>query len=170
MRNYATCHPDRYVLANGLCSQCYERERARTRKNKWSENDKGKRATCHPEKRNYSKGLCRACHQKKFKEDNPEKKKVYYQQIRDNWIRYSLYSRFRMTVEQYDAKLQEQNGVCAICRKQDTKGRRLSVDHNHATNEIRGLLCQKCNTVIGMCLEDKNTLKAAIEYLKLYES
>lgn len=54
----------------------------------------------------------------------------------------------------YDIMFIKQNGVCAICgRKETTKSGkpepRLSVDHNHKTNKVRGLLCRKCNAEIG---------------------
>lgn len=133
---------------------------------KWKEDSSGKRATCHPKKRNYSRGLCRACYLRKFKNDNPDKKQAYYRQHKDNWLRYTLQNKFRMTVEQYEQMLKEQNGVRAICEKKEDNGKRLSVDHDHNTGEIRGLLCQRCNTLIGMAQERENVLVSAIRYLK----
>jgi hypothetical protein len=71
----------------------------------------------------------------------------------------------------YEQMLAEQNGLCAICQKPETKkvnGRvvELSVDHNHITGEIRKLLCQKCNLMIGYSMEDPGTLEAAAKYLR----
>ena len=40
------------------------------------------------------------------------------------------------------------------------------VDHSHITNEVRGLLCSKCNSLLGMANDDIEILKKAIEYLK----
>jgi hypothetical protein len=48
----------------------------------------------------------------------------------------------------YDRMLRKQKGVCAICKKPCARGR-LSVDHNHKTLVIRGLLCNSCNTKLG---------------------
>ena len=53
---------------------------------------------------------------------------------------------YNMTVDEYDELYQKQNGVCAICGKKESHRnkygvRRLSVDHNHSTGKIRGLLC-----------------------------
>jgi hypothetical protein len=55
---------------------------------------------------------------------------------------------YGITVEQYDVLSSQQNGVCAICGRPPVK-RRLAVDHNHTTGQIRGLLCIACNTLVG---------------------
>ena len=54
---------------------------------------------------------------------------------------------------------------CAICGGQPTNGRRLAIDHCHTTDEIRGLLCNKCNLLIGHARDSVDILLAAIEYL-----
>ena len=66
------------------------------------------------------------------------------------------------------------NGRCAICDKRllqptNTRGQGLDVvaiDHNHATGNLRGLLCNACNKGIGLLQEDVAILKKAIEYLE----
>ena len=64
-----------------------------------------------------------------------------------------LWNNFRLTPEDWDAISAYQNHVCAICGKpqEPTKhgARRLSVDHDHATGEIRCLACSKCNPLLG---------------------
>src|SRR5436305_10303350 len=62
---------------------------------------------------------------------------------------------YGVTAEWYEAKLAEQNGVCAICGKPEKmviKGKavRLAVDHDEQTGRVRGLLCTACNRGIGM--------------------
>lgn len=66
---------------------------------------------------------------------------------------------------QYDELMQEQKGMCAICKRAAT-GRSLEVDHDHATNEIRGLLCHRCNVGIGFLSDSVALLQGAIEYLE----
>jgi hypothetical protein len=87
--------------------------------------------------------------------------------------KHSLKANFGMTPEDYDRILVAQNHVCAICHKPETKFdsrqgvvRRLSVDHDHATGRVRGLLCHHCNNGIGHLREDPKLLRAAIAYLK----
>lgn len=77
---------------------------------------------------------------------------------------YKLKQKFNLSKEEYLAKLAEQKEVCAICGKQCTKS--LAVDHNHATKQVRGLLCNNCNRGIGHLKEDKQILLNAISYLE----
>jgi hypothetical protein len=49
------------------------------------------------------------------------------------------------TREHYDDVLELQGGHCALCPTPPKDGRRMDTDHNHATLEVRGLLCQRCN-------------------------
>ena len=70
---------------------------------------------------------------------------------------------FGLTVEEYDAMLDAQHGVCAICGKLPQK-KRLAVDHNHTTGKVRGLLCPSCNRTLGY-FENPTWTQAATAYL-----
>lgn len=79
---------------------------------------------------------------------------------------------FGITMEEYNRMLKEQNEVCAICYNKETdcekrtgKPRSLAVDHCHQTGKIRGLLCRKCNTAIGLLKENLNIINNCINYL-----
>ena len=76
----------------------------------------------------------------------------------------------------YEKLFEEQGGVCDICKRPESalkwsldhtykRPRRLSIDHNHLTEEFRGLLCVSCNTRLH-ALENEDWLKAAKAYLK----
>src|SRR5438876_769789 len=52
---------------------------------------------------------------------------------------------YGITIEDYERMFLECNGVCPICLDPEPNGRRLAVDHNHKTGQIRGLLCSGCN-------------------------
>jgi hypothetical protein len=56
---------------------------------------------------------------------------------------------------------------CEICgNKQTISGRKyLCYDHNHATGEFRGWLCNHCNYMIGLAKDDPKILEKAIMYL-----
>jgi hypothetical protein len=76
-----------------------------------------------------------------------------------------------ITGKEYKKMCSEQDNVCAICKNGETvkykgKIRRLSVDHNHKTGKVRGLLCDDCNKGIGCFHEDIKALEVAIAYLK----
>ena len=61
-----------------------------------------------------------------------------------------LFSKYKITPEEWDKLYVEQKGRCFICgRHQSKEGKRLAVDHDHHTGEIRGLLCMSCNTKLG---------------------
>jgi hypothetical protein len=82
-----------------------------------------------------------------------------------------LLSLYRISLEQYNAKLHEQNGACFLCErpeisKQCGKLRSLTVDHCHTTNKIRRLLCTKCNSLLGMANDDPSLLRRAATYLE----
>lgn len=90
-----------------------------------------------------------------------------HKEQRKQWERKRLLLRkFKLSVDDYDALLMVQHGVCAICGNPPEEGKVLSVDHCHKTNVVRGLLCPKCNTAIGMLNDDVKRLRAAIKYLQ----
>ncbi len=70
-----------------------------------------------------------------------------------------------LTEKKYNAMLERQAGVCAICAEKP-KGGRLAVDHIHGTETVRGLLCGRCNTALGLFKDDPERLAVAIKYLR----
>ncbi len=83
--------------------------------------------------------------------------------------------KYKITSIEYEQLVIAQNNKCSICDKPEisidkTNGklRDLSVDHNHETGKIRGLLCTGCNIGIGLFKENSQILKKAIEYLKIH--
>ena len=82
---------------------------------------------------------------------------------RDWWLK----KKFGISLKEYTALLETQGGGCAICGGGPTgKQVWLSVDHDHATGVIRGLLCHSCNAAIGMLKDDPALCKAAGSYLE----
>lgn len=69
-----------------------------------------------------------------------------------------------MTEDEYNELWNAQEGLCAICQKKCIKA--LAIDHCHKTNNVRGLLCMKCNTALGSFNDDVILLKRAIEYIE----
>lgn len=66
----------------------------------------------------------------------------------------------------YEKMFIEHDGKCAICRGTNVHGRDLSVDHNHKTKTIRGLLCNRCNFGIGLFKDRPELLIKASNYLE----
>lgn len=75
------------------------------------------------------------------------------------------YAQIGISEEGYKELLKRQGGRCAICRSRP-RGTRLSVDHDHKTGEIRGLLCKNCNQGLGHFRDDPVRLKEAVKYLQ----
>lgn len=81
-----------------------------------------------------------------------------------------LKHRYGISVEDYDRLFEAQGGVCAICGR-PPKAKRLAVDHDHRTGELRGLLCTTgqrggCNYgLLGGRDRDPGLFRRAYEYL-----
>lgn len=62
----------------------------------------------------------------------------------------SLLREFGTTVDTYETLLAQQNGCCAICNKHWSRFTKLlDVDHDHNTGQVRALLCNPCNQLLG---------------------
>lgn len=83
-----------------------------------------------------------------------------------NSPKYNRQRLYGISVGQYDQMVNNQKGLCAICNNPETK-RKLSVDHDHKTGVIRGLLCTKCNLGLGYFKDDPTQLMKAAEYLNM---
>ncbi len=98
--------------------------------------------------------------QRRLREREPER--CEYQ-----W-RTSAYKKFGITVEDYDEMLEDQKGVCKICKRTQSASsdrfKRLAVDHDHELGFVRGLLCTACNRHLGY-FEQENRLHQLWEYL-----
>lgn len=88
---------------------------------------------------------------------------------------YSVGLNYGITLDYYELLLQEQEGVCAACGYPETamdhrtqQIRRLAVDHNHKTGEVRGLLCTSCNLALGNLLEDPARIEGLLKYILKY--
>lgn len=79
---------------------------------------------------------------------------------------YMILYKFDIKPEEYYQKFIEQNGVCSICQQECKQKKMLSLDHNHATGKVRGLLCSSCNMALGGFGDSVEILKSAINYLE----
>ena len=98
-----------------------------------------------------------------WKRANPEKAYLGTRRL-------DLKCKYGITLEQYDQMFDAQGGVCAICGEPEAVANkhgvcRLSVDHDHETNKVRMLLCNKCNHGLGLFDENLEKLLKAMHYL-----
>lgn len=113
---------------------------------------------------------CKEITRQKFLKKNPN-----YIAIRNFYFIGKGENRIKINIKDYQIWHELQNGLCKICNQPETyktdnnkhkKIKRLSIDHCHKTNKIRGLLCQNCNTSLGGFKDSIDILQAAINYLK----
>ena len=69
---------------------------------------------------------------------------------------------YGISVEDVDAMLASQHGVCAICQTAPA----IHVDHDHQTDKVRGLLCFRCNAALGQLGDDPLVLRRAARYVE----
>ncbi len=118
--------------------------------------------------------LCRKISETKYRNTSQGKKKHvanvkrYYVKKGGSKFRAetNLFRLYGVTPEQFNKLYVEQEGCCAICGTHQSEFKRaLSVDHNHKTKVIRGLLCNNCNMAIGKLQENPILLRKAADYL-----
>ena len=172
------------TVAHKLCKKCGNKKPA-TMFSRSRANADGLNSRCKP---------CDSDHQKEYRERDPagylarvrqralKYRRKHPERVRANWKKWRARGRdtivngdlrrtFGISLADYNAMLKAQGGTCAICRRPETfklagKARpRLSVDHDHQTGKIRGLLCHKCNRGLGNFEDDVKRLLAAGAYL-----
>lgn len=118
---------------------------------------------------------CKNCHnfmqREKYKKDPSQKIKrqirAARRKDRDPLVqrKAELKRLYGITFDDYVNLYKKQNGVCAICLQECKTRKSLSVDHDHKTMVVRGLLCNRCNRAIGMLHEDPDILERAKKYI-----
>ena len=98
-----------------------------------------------------------------YKKTKPKKLEIYKTRGRQNHLK----SKYNITHEDFLLMLIKQNGKCAICEQ--TSERILNEDHCNKTGKIRGLLCWKCNSLIGLANDNTNILTNSVKYLECYD-
>lgn len=86
-----------------------------------------------------------------------------------------LKKKYGISLEEYNNKLVEQQGTCAICKQPETQldhrtgmPYNLAVDHCHKTGKVRQLLCSRCNRTLGMVNDDTELLSKMISYIQAF--
>lgn len=148
MRECSRCHESK-PLAKGhtWCKDC-DSIRVRT----WYRSNQHQRKTYEQvrrETRTPEEAAQHRAYQKAWYRNNPDKVKA--QRLK----------KYGLSLEEFRARLEAQGGLCAICRIAPAE----AVDHDHATRQVRGLLCHHCNHGLGKFRENVTILENAIRYL-----
>lgn len=117
---------------------------------------------------------CRAAVQRDYVERNRDvvnERSRSWQERTGHSRRRHLSELYGISPEQYDSLLASQGNLCGICRGETIgrDGRLGAVDHSHVTNEIRGVLCTRCNVGIAQFRDNPDFLRAALAYLARFQ-
>jgi hypothetical protein len=109
-------------------------------------------------------------YQKKYYQINKEKMKSYTKEygINNNYKYQKNYQRrrlYNMSEQDYHDMYDAQKGCCLICH---VYHKRLCIDHCHKKGMVRGLLCYRCNIMLGHAHDDISLLLCAIDYLSTH--
>jgi hypothetical protein len=135
------------MFAKNKCHTCYSREAARARRGP-PQPRRIRPVTCpHPDQRHYAQGLCRRC-----------------------YVRQQASAKYGQTLAEYERLAAAQGNVCALCGRTQrpvpgVNRVTLSVDHDHRTGRVRGLLCNDCNRGLGLLGDDPVSLRRALAYV-----
>lgn len=123
-----------------------------------------------------SPAICNACHAAKKRARLAKTQKARRDRTgHAEWYRkYMRLKNYQMTEEQYEEMLKAQGGCCAICGTDSPGEKDWATDHDHSCCPqtptcgqcSRGLLCHKCNRMLGLANDRIEVLEAAIKYLK----
>lgn len=144
-RGYSLCHPDRKFLARGLCSTCYQR---------WKKDKTGVL-------QNFTEQFALAKTARINSNIEKQINRIDKRRRGKQWRFKTLFSRYGLDENAYNTLLLEQNNLCAVCKLVKPE----YVDHNHKTGIVRGLVCPKCNTLVGYLETSQHILGEAINYM-----
>ena len=109
---------------------------------------------------------CKPCHNKYVREiwyTKNQKKQVKASENYKRTHRFEILStKYNIPIDEVRDKFLKSNGLCVICKRE----KKLVLDHCHRTNKIRGFICNKCNTALGMIEDNIQTAKNIVKYLK----
>lgn len=106
---------------------------------------------------------------KEWRLANADRIKSYRAANRQKHYRQELVRKYKVSVGWFDSQMERQKGKCLGCGialSWSTKQTTPHVDHCHKSSIVRGILCNRCNSVIGLCGDSPSLLTALAEYLK----
>lgn len=127
----------------------------------------------------------RAEYQKQWRENNPDKIKKYKAKQKAYDARWkakhperyrrknkskNLKAKYGISIEEYEALLEEQSSICPICnRPLDDENEQIDVDHCHDSGKVRNIVHNKCNRLLACCEDSIERLESAIKYLRRHQ-
>ena len=165
--------------SRGLCSRHWQAEKKAGRLDQYSAIPRVLNTCGHVDRKHGGNGLCHSCYMSRWMKANPNANsgngwaKQNPEKHRRLVRRAILKKQHGITPETFESMWRDQDGKCANTRcsfesplnVRDHRKGGLQVDHDHATGEVRGLLCRNCNVTLGHARDDLNRLAGLAEYL-----
>lgn len=126
---------------------------------KYAQSEKGKSTRKKIRESKQNKDL-----QKRWRDSGGAKRE--YERNKDKYRDTYMKRVYGISLDEYNKKIEQQQGVCYICESSPSGGKSLAIDHCHDTGIIRKLLCINCNTVLGLVKEDINIMNKLINYIE----
>lgn len=95
---------------------------------------------------------------KQYAKDHPASKEAKLQSL--------FKCKYGISLGEFNKMVEQQANLCALCKQPESVKPRLSVDHDHITGKVRGLLCHQCNVGLGHFHDSIRLLEAAQDYLQ----
>ena len=100
---------------------------------------------------------------------NPERVLAYRAVNRRKSYLQEAWRKYGLAPEAFAEMMREQQDSCATCHKKFDWGDKQTkphIDHCHASKLVRGILCNRCNTVLGLVSDSTALLKSLSGYLE----
>jgi hypothetical protein len=112
--------------------------------------------------------VCRTCNNEYHRRLTADARARGDDTLRAQWRKSKLWTKYQVTLEQWQAQFDKQGGRCAGCMKVfgTERSNIPCVDHDHETGEFRGLLCHECNRALGLLKDSITTLQTLVLYLQ----
>jgi hypothetical protein len=163
-KRYHERHPEALVASRKKYNERHP-EAAKESSRRYRENNREKVIAARIKDRN---------RQKQWRENNRDKIKQQRISYKATHTLLEKARRLRkyygISLDDFQKKIDEQGGACAICRKPGWGRNKPCLDHDHKTGQIRSVLCAKCNLVLGLIGDDSKIALALAEYLITHSS
>jgi hypothetical protein len=104
------------------------------------------------------------------KEIDARNKAYYHAHKKERAVKrwtYHVQSKYKLSKTDFETMFNNQNNVCAICKKANWNGKKPFIDHDHKSGKVRGILCHSCNIAMGLLKENPSIMREMINYLSL---
>ena len=113
--------------------------------------------------------ICQAEKQRDYIKRNTKERSVKAKTYYEDKLRALQFKRlYNLTLTEYEDIVKKQNNKCKICLTDFSllSRKNIHVDHDHSSGKVRGLLCARCNRVLGLLEESSRILYGMIQYLE----